>query len=169
MVLIKLNNENDDIDIFKKIISHNEECPDLIICYFTATWCGPCKKISPDVSNIGENNDHLRVIKIDVDECEEISAFCQIDCMPTFKFYKNNNLEPVHSFSGADTEELINTIKLLLNTENQENQDNQEHQENQENQELQANQEHQEHQEQQAHQESYQSQYAELNNEIKDF
>jgi thioredoxin 1 len=139
MVLIKL--DNDDIDVFKKIITHNEVCPDLIICYFTATWCGPCKKISPDITNIGENNDHLRVIKIDVDECEEISGFCQIDCMPTFKFYRNNNIEPIHSFSGADTDELINTIKLLLSTENHENNDN----------------------------DNNENQYSQLNNEIKEF
>ena len=120
MVLIKLDNDKEK---FINLICKNEECPDLIICYFTANWCGPCKKISPDVTNIGENNDHLRVIKIDVDECEEISEFCQIDCMPTFKFYKNNNIEPVHSFSGADTDELVNTIKLLLNTDEQENKD----------------------------------------------
>jgi len=150
MVLIKLENKHDDIELFKKIITQNDECPDLIICYFTATWCGPCKKISPDVTNIGENNDHLRVIKIDVDECEEISAFCQIDCMPTFKFYKNNNIESIHSFSGADTDELINTIKLLLNTNNQENQENQENQDNQDNQEKQEH-------------------YEDLNNDIKDF
>jgi len=146
MVLIKL--DNDDVDIFNKIITQNDECPDLIICYFTATWCGPCKKISPVVTNIGENNDHLRVIKIDVDEFEEISGFCQIDCMPTFKFYKNNNIEPVHSFSGADTEELINTIKLLLNTENNDNNDNNESNETQHN---------------------YETQYAQLNNELNDF
>ena len=146
MVLIKL--DNDDVDIFNKIITQNDECPDLIICYFTATWCGPCKKISPVVTNIGENNDHLRVIKIDVDEFADISGFCQIDCMPTFQFYKNNNIEPVHSFSGADTEELINTIKLLLNTENNDNNDNNESNETQHN---------------------YETQYAQLNNELNDF
>jgi thioredoxin 1 len=146
MVLIKL--ENDDIDIFKKIITDNEVCPDLIICYFTATWCGPCKKISPDVTNIGENNDHLIVIKIDVDEFEEISGFCQIDCMPTFKFYKNNNIEPIHSFSGADTDELINTIKLLLSTENHETTNTNETNESNE---------------------TYENQYYQLNNDIKEF
>ena len=69
MVLIKL--EHDDIEIFKKIITENDVCPDLIICYFTATWCGPCKKISPDVTNIGNNNDHLIVIKIAADSSEQ--------------------------------------------------------------------------------------------------
>ena len=148
MVLLKLTNEHDDVELFKKIITQNDECPDLIICYFTATWCGPCKKISPDVTNIGNNNEHLRVIKIDVDECEEISSFCQIDCMPTFKFYKNNNIEAVHSFSGADTEELINTIKLLLKTDNEGDHNN----------EVDNNNEGEQ-----------QKQYEDLNNEIKDF
>jgi thioredoxin 1 len=153
MVLVKLNNDHDDVELFKKIITQNDECPDLIICYFTAKWCGPCKKISPDVTNIGENNEHLRVIKIDVDECEEISSFCQIDCMPTFKFYKNNNLEAIHSFSGADTEELINTIKLLLKTDNEDTQNN--------------NEDNQDDQDQDSH--DYKKQYEDLNNEIKDF
>jgi hypothetical protein len=62
------------------------------------------------------------VIKIDIDDCEDISEFCEISCMPTFKFYKNNNIEPIHTFSGADDTELINTIELILNTANQENQ-----------------------------------------------
>jgi len=159
MVLVKLNNDHDDVELFKKIITQNDECPDLIICYFTAKWCGPCKKISPDVTNIGENNEHLRVIKIDVDECEEISSFCQIDCMPTFKFYKNNNLEAIHSFSGADTEELINTIKLLLKTDNEDNQNN--------NEDNVDNQDNQDDQDQDSH--DYKKQYEDLNNEIKDF
>jgi len=114
MALIKLDN---DLDKFINLICKNEECPDLIICYFTATWCGPCKQISPVVDNIAENNEHIRVIKVDVDECEDVSEYCKIDCMPTFKFYKSNNIEPVHSFSGADNNELINTIQLLLKTD----------------------------------------------------
>ena len=42
--------------------------------------------------------------------------------MPTFKFYKNNNIEEVHSFSGADSNELIKTIELLLKTDETVNQ-----------------------------------------------
>ena len=73
MSLIKLDN---DLDKFESIITKNEECPDLIVCYFTASWCGPCKQISPIVSNIAENNEHIRVLKIDVDECEEKKDLC---------------------------------------------------------------------------------------------
>lgn len=118
MTLIILDN---DLEKFEKLITKNDVCPDLIVCYFTASWCGPCKQISPTVSNIADNNEHIRVMKIDVDDCEDISEFCKIDCMPTFKFYKNNSIEPVHSLSGADPTELINTIELLLKTDNHEN------------------------------------------------
>ena len=121
MSLIKLDDTHDKDD-FIEIITKNDEIPDLIICYFTASWCGPCKMISPTVSNIANNNEHLKVIKIDIDECEDIAEFCEISCMPTFKFYKNNNIEPIHTFSGADNNELINTIELLLNTANHDNQ-----------------------------------------------
>jgi len=120
MSLITLDNTTDK-DAFINLITKNNELPDLIICYFTASWCGPCKMISPTVTNIANNNTHLKVIKIDIDECEEISEFCEISCMPTFKFYKNNNIEPIHTFSGADNNELINTIELLLNNTNQDN------------------------------------------------
>lgn len=113
MSVIKLEN---DLESFKTIICKNEVCPDLIMCYFTAKWCSPCKQISPTVTNIAENNHHIKVLKIDVDDCEDISEHCKIDCMPTFKFYKNNNIEEVHSFSGADSNELIKTIELLLKT-----------------------------------------------------
>ena len=121
MSVIKLEN---DLESFKHIICKNEVCPDLIMCYFTAIWCGPCKQISPIVTNIAENNPHIKVLKIDVDDCEDISEYCKIDCMPTFKFYKNNNIEEVHSFSGADSKELIKTIELLLKTVEQVTQPN---------------------------------------------
>ena len=88
----------------------------LIICYFTATWCGPCRNISPDITTLGEKADQITVLKIDVDDCEEVSAQCQIDCMPTFKFHLNNSLEPVAKFSGADKTKLFNVVGELLET-----------------------------------------------------
>jgi thioredoxin 1 len=103
---------------FRELITTHDSSTELIVCYFTATWCGPCKQIFPVVSNIGNNNDHILVLKIDVDDCEDVSEMCEISCMPTFKFYKNNSLIPVHSFSGADNDELVNSIKLLLKTNN---------------------------------------------------
>ena len=105
---------------FKQLILNNPENSVLTICYFTASWCGPCQTISPYVEDIGETNEHLSVLKIDVDECEDVSEQCEITCMPTFQFYKTNSPKPIHTFSGADKDELINTIKLLLKTDGEE-------------------------------------------------
>ena len=83
MSLIILDNTTNKED-FINLITKNNETIDLIICYFTASWCGPCKMISPTVTNIANNNEHLKVIKIDIDDCEDISEFCEISCMPTY-------------------------------------------------------------------------------------
>jgi thiol-disulfide isomerase/thioredoxin len=87
---------------------------DLVVAYFTASWCGPCKQIYPYILNIGENNDHIMALKIDIDLCEELSSKYEISCMPTFKFFKNKNLAECKSFSGADSTKLIDVIKTLL-------------------------------------------------------
>ena len=65
----------------------------LIICYFTASWCGPGRMISPDITTLGEKTDNLLVLKIDVDDYREVASQCEIDCMPTFRFHIED-LEP---------------------------------------------------------------------------
>jgi len=107
MVFIKL--ENDDLDFFKKLIIENDECPDLIICYFTATWCGPCKNITPYFHELNEKYKNVLFLKVDVDENEETTQECDINSMPTFQFYKSQN--KVGQFSGADKNKLLNLIQ----------------------------------------------------------
>jgi thioredoxin 1 len=91
----------------------------LIICYFTATWCGPCRMISPDITTLGEKSDALLVLKIDVDECEDVAAQCEIDCMPTFRFHMGNSIEPSHKLMGADKNKLFNIVGELLGNINE--------------------------------------------------
>ena len=103
-----------ELNEFYSIIMNKDNNNKLIIAYFTATWCGPCKKISPIVQNIGDNNENIIVLKVDVDEGEELSIQYNIDCMPTFKFFRECNIEECLSFSGADENVLINNIKNIL-------------------------------------------------------
>ena len=110
MVFLVVNELQD----FCNIIMSKDNKDKLIVAYFTATWCGPCKKISPVVENIGTNNDFIVVIKVDVDDGEDISNQYKIDCMPTFKFFKNCDITEINSFSGADENILINNIKNCL-------------------------------------------------------
>ena len=105
----------ESLEEYNSYINENDK---LILAYFTATWCGPCKLVSPVIQRIGEEKDSVIVLKVDVDECEEVSNNCNIDCMPTFLFYKNKNTEPIHRFSGADLEMLVQNINNFLESDN---------------------------------------------------
>lgn len=100
-------------DYYKNIMDKQWE-DKLIICYFTATWCGPCRMISPDITTLGEKSNSILVLKIDVDECEDVAAQCEIDCMPTFRFHMENSIEPIQKLMGADKNKLFNIVGELL-------------------------------------------------------
>ena len=102
-----------DPDEFK---IHMETKDILVICYFTATWCGPCQRIAPFVEELCGHDkiqEKMIILKIDVDECSDISEECTVQCMPTFQFYRNN--EKLDDFSGADKEKLVDYIKKYIN------------------------------------------------------
>ena len=92
-----------------------EEKDKLIICFFTASWCGPCKRIYPFINKLSSHEkliDYIKILKIDVDDCSDVSDYCDIKCMPTFKFYKNNNC--IDEITGASEEKISELIKKFL-------------------------------------------------------
>ena len=67
---------------------------DLLLFYFTASWCGPCKQISPVVEELSEKLKEKVIfykIKIDDESNEEICEKCQIKSVPTFILFKGRN------------------------------------------------------------------------------
>ncbi|KAM4536514.1 thioredoxin b [Odontesthes bonariensis] len=96
--------EVESLDEFQAILK--EAGDKLVVVDFTATWCGPCKQIGPEFVKLSEMSENKSVIflKVDVDEAEDVSSFCKINCMPTFHFYKNG--EKVDEFSGANLSKL---------------------------------------------------------------
>lgn len=60
---------------------------------FWAEWCGPCRMISPIVSEIAEEMEGKAVIsKVNVDECPEVCAKYGIRNIPTILFIKNGEV-----------------------------------------------------------------------------
>ena len=76
-----------------KHIKSKEEFEQLIkegtvLVDFFATWCGPCKMLSPLLEELSEESNIL-ILKIDVDEVGELAAKFGIQAIPTLMLFKN--------------------------------------------------------------------------------
>ncbi|XP_028133771.1 thioredoxin-2 [Diabrotica virgifera virgifera] len=81
----------------------------LVVLDFSAAWCGPCKMISPKLDELAAEYPNVVIVKIDVDECEDLAMEYNIKSMPTFIFLKNG--QEIANFSGANYERLKQTIE----------------------------------------------------------
>ncbi len=74
------------METFNDIIQSNK--PTLVDFY--ATWCGPCKAMTPIIQQLGkELQSTARVLKIDVDKNPATAARFQIRSVPTLMIFKN--------------------------------------------------------------------------------
>ncbi|XP_051005348.1 thioredoxin-like [Acomys russatus] len=80
----------------------------LIFVDFSATWCGPCKMIKPFFHSLCEKYSSVVFLDIDMDDCQDVAADCEVKCMSTFQFYKKG--QKVGEFSGSNKEKLEATI-----------------------------------------------------------
>jgi len=64
-----------------------------------ASWCGPCQMVSPVIEQIGEENDSIRVGKVNVDEQGELTMQFRVVSIPTLVVMKGG--EEVNRIVGA--------------------------------------------------------------------
>lgn len=82
--MIFLENEQDFFNLI-----NNE----LVLVDFYATWCGPCRMISPLIDEVAKENTNLTVVKVDVDKYPNIATKYGIMSIPTLKVFKNGKEE----------------------------------------------------------------------------
>ena len=70
----------------------------IVFADFYATWCPPCKALSPIVEEIEKENADIKFLKINVDDEQELAIEYGIMSVPTLVFIKNG--EPVNKRVG---------------------------------------------------------------------
>ena len=80
-------------DEFKTVINGGK-----VVVDFFATWCGPCKMLSPVMDEISNELSDINFYKVDVDKNEDIAREYGIMSIPTIIIFENGKV--VNSLVG---------------------------------------------------------------------
>lgn len=97
MAVINLTLENFEAEVIKSNVP--------VLVDFWASWCGPCRMLSPIVDQIAEERTDIKVGKVNVDEQEELAMRFGIMSIPTLIVFKNG--EAVRKTMGVQPKAAI--------------------------------------------------------------
>ena len=96
---------------FQEILANNSVC----VFDFSATWCGPCKRLSPIIEELAETYaGRVFISKIDIEESPEITEKFEIMSVPTILFFKNGELQKDQIVGLPSKQALEERIDALL-------------------------------------------------------
>ena len=102
MAVIELTKRN-----FQSEVAESKE---KVLIDFWASWCGPCRMVSPIVDEIAEESPAgVKVCKVNVDEQPELAQQFQVMSIPTLLVMKDG--KPVASSVGARPKQFI--VKMI--------------------------------------------------------
>lgn len=97
MAVVTVTMEN-----FQKEIMESEQ---VVLIDFWASWCGPCKMVSPIIDEIADENPSIKVVKVNVDEQPALAARFQVMSIPTLVVMKDGKI--VNQSAGAKPKQQI--------------------------------------------------------------
>lgn len=108
------NEEESGMEIMKVTSANFEEevlnSDKTVLIDFYADWCGPCKAYSPIVEAVANENEDIKVVKIDVDKAQDIAYKYQVMSIPTTVVIKNGQ-EVNRAVGMMSKSDLIEMVK----------------------------------------------------------
>lgn len=84
MAVIELTSENFNSEVL--------ECDKTVLIDFWASWCAPCRMLSPVVDEIAEENAQIKVCKVNVDKEGELAAAFRVSSIPMLVVIKDKKV-----------------------------------------------------------------------------
>lgn len=88
----------------------NQPVPAFVVVYFTAEWCGACKRL--DLPQVIASVPQATWFKCDIDQNDYTAGFCGIRSIPTFLVIKNKNV--VGTLGDSRTNIVIDWLKRFV-------------------------------------------------------
>ncbi|KAF9619241.1 hypothetical protein IFM89_005795 [Coptis chinensis] len=96
------------LEAWNEQLQKGNDSKKLIVIDFTASWCGPCRVISPVLAELAKKQTNVVFLKVDVDELKTVAADWDVEAMPTFIFLKEGKI--VDKVVGAKKDDLQSAI-----------------------------------------------------------
>ncbi|MDD6796630.1 MAG: thioredoxin [Clostridiaceae bacterium] len=74
---------------FKKEVLESDK---VVVVDFYATWCAPCKMLAPILEELQEEMANVRIVKVDVDENNDLANEYEIQSIPAIKVFKGGKV-----------------------------------------------------------------------------
>ena len=102
VMIIQVNNEN-----FETQVLNSEKT---VLIDFYADWCGPCKMLSRVVEQFASENENVKVVKINVDDEQNLAVEYGVMSIPTLVVIKNGQ-EVNRSVGLVSKDDILNLVK----------------------------------------------------------
>ena len=65
----------------------------VVLVDFFATWCGPCKALSPILDELAEKVKDVKIVKVDIDADSDLASEYRVMSVPTLKIFKDGEVK----------------------------------------------------------------------------